>query len=108
MTWPEQVIVLEPEDFVVGPYDCGTRFCLLGWLNHFFSGGDFKAWEVARHKLTDICAQQSLTYLCEWDSDDTPKNRRLAAWMWATLIEDLGYTEDGPTVEMWDDHQSVH
>lgn len=96
MKWPEQLPVLKPEDFVIGPYDCGSRFCLIGWTDNCFPG-------VAGHvmaQLFDTCDDLNATGITLTSEPDTPANRRLAARIWAKFIKRLGYTEDGPTVEM--------
>ncbi len=94
MKWPEQVPVLEPEDFVIGPYECGSRFCLVGWTDRFF-------WMDGAYMAMDRAMDHhGCPLLYCFGEPNTLRNRRLAARVWATMLEDLGYTEDGPTVEM--------
>lgn len=96
MKWPTQVPVLKPEDFVIGPYECGDRFCLIGWNNKVF-GLVEPRWGVIGQKLRTAAGDQTIFH---GDTPNTLANRRRAARIWAKFIDRLGYTEDGPTVEM--------
>ena len=96
MTWPKQVPVLKPEDFVIGPYACGDRFCLIGWKNQVFGLNHPKWMDIGEH-LWAVAGDQSIF---ESNKPNTVVNRRRAARIWLKFIKRLGYTEDGPTVEM--------
>lgn len=98
MTWPKQVPVLKPEDFVIGPYECGDRFCLIGWKSHVFPCVfDSKHYHEVSNPLWEVGGDQTIFHS---QTPNTLVNRRRAARIWAKFIERLGYTEDGPTVEM--------
>ena len=96
MAWPEQVPVLKPEDFVVGPWKKGCRFCLLGWRSKVF--GDSGTFEKSFEEIG--LAASGYRRIFSQDTEDTPANRRLAARIWADFLKRLGYTEDGPIVDL--------
>ena len=96
MSWPKQVPVLKPEDFVIGPYQCEDRFCLIGWKHQVFHSAATNWSNLG----TDLEAVSGDGSILDGFTPNTLANRRRAARIWLKFIKRLGYTEDGPTVEM--------
>ena len=100
MMMPETVPVLKPDDFVVGPYEYGCRRCLLAWKHAFF--GLPGAGAVGVDALFDCCKDAGVPDIMCCDEADTRANRRLAARIWGVFLERMGYTEDGPPMNLED------
>ena len=100
MSWPKQVPVLKPEDFVVGPMCEGDRYCLLGWRRRIFDNlSDVEGTKIGSME-SDAAQEAGDRNIFYMGNPDTVANRKIAARAWAILLRKLGYTEDGPTVEM--------
>lgn len=97
MISPEIVPVLKPNDFVIGPYKQGDRYCLIGWRHKFF--GDMWSNRNAG-SLLDRCCDDAGVPNIQGDEPDTPRNRKKAAAIWSDFLERMGYTEDGPVVDL--------
>lgn len=100
MNSPKLVPVLKADDFVIGPYRMGDRYCLVGWRHRVFGYqvNPCTAMHEAISTLDHIQMEGGRSIM--EDRPNTPANRNLAVRIWNLMLKKLDFTDDGPTTDL--------
>lgn len=103
MSLPTVLPVLKPDDFIVGPLgDDEGRYCLVGWKEKLVEGDVIIDGVGSAHiSLLDECCQAEGTpNILYWSATNSLRNRQHSARIWADFISRLGFTDDGPEMDL--------
>lgn len=94
---PDEIRVLEPEDFCKGIlFNENGQRCLMGWLESEFKGvSEVCGLDLLLLSECKSVAKKPMRYVC--DFNDSPKrSMKTLARVWNRFIARLGYTKGNP------------
>lgn len=100
MKWPEDVPILEADDFIRGQLFAGQRACSVGWAIKTFSPMDYDIDRNVYSKLTETAKEMDAEFSSGYGvysfNDDPRNSKQLLARIWNRAMAKLGYVVGNP------------